>query len=69
MEEEDKLEILGNLLECWANGGDGDKLGDVEYESKGDYWNEMANGYALDALSPSFLLIPVWKAHSLKKQT
>ena len=30
LEEEDKLEILGNLLECEANGGDGDELGDVE---------------------------------------
>ena len=32
MEEEDEFEVLGNLLECGANRGDGDELGDVEQD-------------------------------------
>ena len=41
LEEEDKLEILGNLLECEANGGDGDELGDVEDNGEENDWKHM----------------------------
>ena len=41
LEEEDKLEILGNLLECWTNGGDGDELGDVEKDGENNDWENM----------------------------
>ena len=42
MEEEDKLEILGNLLECWTNGGDGDELGDVEKDGENNDGKNMS---------------------------
>ena len=42
MEEEDELEVLGNILECWANRGDGDELGDIKNNGKDDNWNNVA---------------------------
>ena len=47
LEEEDELEVLGNLLECWAKRGDGDELSSVEYESKDDHWNDEAKRFVL----------------------
>ena len=32
LEEENKLEVLGNLLKLWTNRRDRDELGDVEEE-------------------------------------
>ena len=43
LEEEDELEVLGNILECWANRGDGDELGDIKNNGKDDNWNNVAN--------------------------
>ena len=56
MEEEDKLEILGNLLECWTKGGDGNELGDVENHGEDDYRNNVVNGQHFVTLFSSFFL-------------
>jgi hypothetical protein len=50
LEEEDELEVLGNLLECWANRGDGDELGDVEEKGKENHRNNVMNYYHLVAV-------------------
>ena len=47
MEEEDELEVLGNLLECWTNRGDGDELGDVEEEGKDNHGKNVMNYVAV----------------------
>ena len=49
LEEEDKLEILGNLLESWANGGDRDEPGDVEKEGQNNDWGNMCEDDQLGA--------------------
>ena len=47
LEEEDELEVLGNLLEFWAKRRDGDELGSVKNESKDDHWNDEAKGFVI----------------------
>ena len=56
MEEEDELEVLGNLLECWANRGDGDELGDVEEKGKDNHRNSVLNYNHLVAVLPRLFL-------------
>ena len=56
MEEEDELEVLGNLLECWANRGDGDELGDVEEEGKDNHRNNVINYNHLVAVLTTLFL-------------
>ena len=34
LEKKNELQILRDLLEVWTEGGDGDKLGDVEEEGE-----------------------------------
>ena len=56
MEEEDELEVLGNLLECWANRGDGDELGDIEEKRKGHHRKSVLNYNHLVAVLPRLFL-------------
>ena len=56
MEEEDKLEVLGNLLEFWTKRGDGDKLGDVEDDRKYDHWHNVLQGQHFVCLFTGLLL-------------
>ena len=57
MKEENKLEILGNLLECWTNGRDGDELGDVEEDGENNDWENMKKNDQLGAARSHPLLI------------
>jgi hypothetical protein len=56
LEEEDELEVLGNLLEGWANRGDGDELGDVEEERKDNHRNNVMNYNHLVTVLPRLFL-------------
>ena len=56
LEEEDKLEVLRNLLEFWTKRGDGDKLGDVEDDRKDDHWHDVPQGQHFVCLFTGLLL-------------
>ena len=43
LEEENELQILGDLLEVRSNRGDGDKLGDVEDEGETQHRHEVTD--------------------------
>ena len=57
LKEENKLEILGNLLECWAYGGDGDELGDVEKDGENNHRKNMKEDDQIVAARSHSLLI------------
>ena len=64
LEEEDELEVLGDLLELGAQRGDGDELGDVEQEGESEDGDEELEGDGPEGLPPG-LLVPVGETHCL----
>ena len=50
MEEENELEVLGNLLKLWTNRRDRDELGDVEEEGQDNDRENMDEDGQLGAM-------------------
>ena len=51
LEEENELQVLGDLLEVRADRGDGDKLGDVEDKGETQHRHQVADHCLLQVRS------------------